>query len=504
LLKSTAAISATLLCGGPAFAARAQVAVRSAKDIINLDPANRIGAEEENVLAAVCQNLVRFKIGSLEWEPDACSRIEQVSDTEIVFDLKRGQMFHGGYGEMTADDVKFSFERFNLPNADGSLNGYADDWAALDHVDVTGRYSGRILLKHAAPSLWLVGICDGSGAILSRKAFEELGPKVSTQLIGSGPYRMSEWRPNEKLVLEANNDYSGPDMPALSSIVIRPISEPRTAELALQADEIAFSAIQPTSRATFEGRDDMNVTEMESIDYTWLGLNVEHPDLIDVRVRRAIRLSIDYDAILNAAYGGAKQARSLLAPNLLGHWDEAPLYSRDVEKARSLLAEAGQSGGFTLTLTILGDAGPQAAAQIIQANLGEIGIRVDIVVLDAGAYWAMGSDDKSKDLQLFLTEFTAKFDPAFQTQWFTSSQVGVWNWERWKNDEFDHLNDEAAQTNDRATREAAYFRMQELMDESAAFIWLTHGVRLFASRKWLVPAMLPNGTNWQLRFFHEA
>ena len=505
MLKSAAALAAStaFLRGTVAFAAQPEAIVRREKDILNLDPANRIGAEEENVLAAVCQNLARCKPGSLEWEPDACSRIEQVSDTEIVFELRKGQLFHGGYGELTAEDVKFSFERFNTPNADGSRNAYADDWAALDRVEVTGSHSGRIILKNPAPSLWLVGICDGSGAILSKKAFEALGPKVSTQLIGSGPYKMTEWRPNEQLVLEANLEYAGKDKAMLPRIVIKPIAEPRTAELALQAGEVALSAIEPTSRANFEGNPDMTVTEMESIDYTWIGLNVEHPDLSDVRVRQAIRLAVDVDSILQAAYGGAQRAKCLLAPKLLGHWNEAPLYSRDIERAQALLTEAGKSG-LTLTMTILGDAGPQAAAQIVQANLAEVGITVNILVLDAGTYWAMGSEDKSRDLQLFLTEFTSKFDPAFQTQWFTSAQVGNWNWERYNNVEFDRLNEEAARTNDAAVRTAAYIRMQQLMDESSAFIWLTHGIRLFANHKWLVPAMMPNGTNWQLRFFHEA
>ena len=86
VLKSAAAMGAyaALFNAAPAFAARTEVVVRREKDIVNLDPANRIGAEEENVLAAVCQNLARCKPGSLEWEPDACTKIEQVSDTEIA------------------------------------------------------------------------------------------------------------------------------------------------------------------------------------------------------------------------------------------------------------------------------------------------------------------------------------------------------------------------------------------------------------------------------------
>ena len=67
-------------------------------------------------------------------------------------------MFHGGYGEMTAEDVKFSYERFITPAADGSKPAYADDWGALDKVEVTGKYTGRILFKNPAPAIWVIGI----------------------------------------------------------------------------------------------------------------------------------------------------------------------------------------------------------------------------------------------------------------------------------------------------------------------------------------------------------
>ncbi len=172
----------------PAFAAREQLVVRFEYDMANIDPANRTGSVEDNLILAVCQNLARFKPGKLEWEPDAAKSINQVSETEIDFELNPGQMFQGGYGEMTAEDVKFSFERFVKPGPDGKKAAYADDFGALDKVEVTGTYTGKLILKNPAPALWVIGICDGSGAILSKKAVEALGDKMATQLIGSGPF----------------------------------------------------------------------------------------------------------------------------------------------------------------------------------------------------------------------------------------------------------------------------------------------------------------------------
>ncbi|MBN8631201.1 MAG: hypothetical protein J0L76_10145 [Rhodobacterales bacterium] len=484
----------------------ASVTLRIADDISNLDPANRVGPVEGNVLFAVCQRLARFKPGSLDWEPDAAKTITQVSDTEIDFELNPGQMFHGGYGEMTAEDVKFSLERFTKPDASGAMVAYADDFAALDHVEVTGTYTGKLILKNPAPAIWVTGICDGSGTILSRKAVEELGAGIATQAIGSGPYVFKEWKAREHILLEANPDYAGADKPAYTQITLKPIVESRTALLALMAGEVALAEADVTSEEELAKAKDSGIESLkiDGIDYTWIGINVEKGALADLKVRQAIRLGIDVQTLLDGAYGGkVGRANSLLAPALLGYWADAPVYQRDPEAAKALLAEAGQTS-LSLTFTCLNDAISQAVAQIAQANLAEIGVTVTINAMDPGAYWAMGSGDASKDLELVLVPYSSKFDPSFQTQWFVGAQVGVWNWQRWKNDEFDQLHKEAAATLDTAVRQEKYVRMQQLLDESASCIWITHGARLFGYAKTLKPSILPNGSDWQLRDFAPA
>jgi peptide/nickel transport system substrate-binding protein len=498
------ALPITGLSSLPAAAAHEELTVRVETDIGNLDPGNRVGSTEDNILFACNQNLARFNPGKLDCGLDAAKSLNQVSETEIDFELNPGQMFSGGYGEMTADDVKFSFERFTKPGPGGKKLAYAEDLGALDHVEVTGKYTGKLILKNPAPALWVIGICDGSGAILSKKAVEELGDKIATTLIGSGPYVLKDWKPKEQFVLEVNPDYKGADKPYFKRIVAKPIAEPKTAVISFLAKEIAFTEVEPTALPQVEADPDSATIKLDGIDYQWIGINVEKPPYTDLRVRQAVRYGIDVDQIIAGAYSGTvSRAKTLLAPGLLGHWEAAPVYQRDVEKAKALLAEAGQTS-FTTTLTCLNDATTQAIAQIVQANLADIGITVNINALDSGAYWAMGDNDKSKDLELTIIPYSSKFDPSFQTQWFVSSQVGVWNWQRWKNPEFDKLHEEAASTTDNDKRQAMYVRMQELLDQSASCIWITHGVRDFAYAKWLKPSVLPNGSNWQFRFFKEA
>lgn len=474
-------------------------------DLRNLDPANRTGPTDVNVILAVCQNLVKFKEGSLEYELDAAEEISQPSDTLIEFKLREGQMFTGGYGELTAEDVKYSFERFIKPGPDGGMVDYADDWSALDNVEVTGKYTGKIHLKNAAPGLWIITLCDGSGSIISKKAYEELGEKTATALIGSGPYVLKEWTPREKFVLAANPDFKGPIPGKFAEIHGRPISELKTAELAFQAGEVHFTKIDPASAKSLGEVEGTNIIQMPGIDYVWIGPNIEKRPFDNLKVRQAIRLGIDVDAILLAAYGGlAPRANSLQAPAVFGYWKDAPVYKRDVEAAKKLLAEAGLPDGFKTRLTILSTAVYQAIAAVVQANLAEIGVEVEIEPLDPGAYWGLGENDASKDLEMSLIEYSGKFDPNFQSQWFVSSQVGLWNWQRWKNAEFDSLHELSGKTTDPKKREEISIQMQKLMDESAAFIWITHNTNAFATKSWLKPGLLPNGNNWQYPFFAEA
>ena len=123
----------------------------------------------------------------------------------IEFTLKEGLKFSGDYGPLTAEDVKFSFERFIKPGPNGAKVDYADDWAALDSVEVTGPLTGKIHLKNPSPAVWLIALADGSGVIISKKAFEALGDKFKTTPIGSGPYILKEWVPRDHFTLVAQS-----------------------------------------------------------------------------------------------------------------------------------------------------------------------------------------------------------------------------------------------------------------------------------------------------------
>lgn len=111
------------------------------------------------------------------------------------------------------------------------------------------------------------------------------------------------------------------------------------------------------------------------------------------------------------------------------------------------------------------------SAQAIQATLSQAGIKLEIKVHDSGSFWSLGDDSKGdrwKDVQLVHNRFSSAPDPYYAAQWFTDDQIGIWNWERFGNPEYNRLHEKAISETDREKRCAMYEKMQTLMEESRA------------------------------------
>jgi peptide/nickel transport system substrate-binding protein len=169
-----------------AYAAGGTLKTRTYADIRSMDPAFSQGVVDEEIHAAIYNKLIQYKPGrEWGWQLDAAAMIEQVDDTHINFALKDNIGFTGGFGAMTAEDVKFSFERI----IDDSLESTnKPDWGPLDHVEVTGERPGTIVLKNAFQPLWSITLPYIAGNIVSKAAFESVGGKIDTQPVAtSGP-----------------------------------------------------------------------------------------------------------------------------------------------------------------------------------------------------------------------------------------------------------------------------------------------------------------------------
>lgn len=468
--------------------------LRSYSDTQVLDPAYRLSAPEGDIMRAIYAGLVGNKPGDeWGWKPVAVESIEQLDPLTIAFTLRDKIGFTDGFGQMTAEDVKFSIERVADP---ANESAYAGDWATLKEVEVKDTLSGIIHLKEAFAPLWNSTLPTPTCSILSKAAVEQAGGRIGAEPIAqSGPYILTEWTPKQRTVLKRNPDWAY-EPGAFEEIRIIPIEDPATAELGFEAGDLdytwtAVSSIQRLKGAPPAGG---RIVEKPSLAYVWLGINQDVAPFDNPNIRRAVQYAIDREAVVDAAYfGAAATSTGIIAPGLPGH-REANLYNYDPDKARELLEQEGATD-LSVTLDILNKAERLTAAQVVQANLADVGIQCEIKQNDSGTFWTLGSKDGDywNKLQLTINRFSMEPDPSWATEWFTPEQIGVWNWERFNSPEFAELNSQGKTELDPGKRDAIYRRMQDLMEESGDYVFLTHEVTGVLYRDGVEPGLKPNG-----------
>jgi len=149
-----------------------------------------------------------------------------------------------------------------------------------------------------------------------------------------------------------------------------------------------------------------------------------------------------------------------------------------------------------LRLDVNSDSRELTAVQVIQWSLRKVGIEVDIRTQDNATFLSLGNEeagDQWQDIQLFFQSFIGGADPYYSLVWFISKQMGQWNWERFSNEEFDRLNDLALATSDEAERGRMYQRMQDIMEESGCYRFVSNGVMPQIVRNTIKPAFTPDG-----------
>lgn len=509
-LKGTAALGLSLssagallaACGGESGTSERStdlLNVHIGADIGSLDPAFQPSQQDFEVAFNIFQNLVAYKPGTWELVNELAEEWEGSEDgLRWDFRLKKGIQFHGGYGEMTAEDVKFSFERIaglTKPNIEST---YQADWSALEEVKVTGKYTGTVVLKQPFAPLMNTTVPINAGQIVSKKAVEELGDKFGANPIGTGPYEFAEWQRGQRVVLKKFKDYSGAadyvEPPVWKQIDFSIIPEENATAIALETGEIDSANLGPSEFGRFEDNDEFRTLEPTSLNYFWIGMNVQHENFKDKNVRLAVRYGIDVPSIIEAAYEGRwTRANALIAPEMpVGYWKDAPVYERDVKKARQYLAKAGAEGRKVQMTATESYPGSKTVAQIVQQNLNEVGFDVEVVIQEEGTF-NRTTPEGNASKQIFYAGFSSNPDPSWSTAWFTCEQVNIWNFLSWCNEDYDELDKRAVRETDQDKRQQMYVEMQKLMDEDVVAVWVTWPTELLAAQSGIKPSVRPDG-----------
>nr|WP_174257776.1 ABC transporter substrate-binding protein [Phytoactinopolyspora alkaliphila] len=305
----------------------------------NLNPVTGHGEDGSSKVYDGLLRLAATENGAPVLEPALAESLPEVNDdaTQWTVTLRDDVTFHDG-SEFDADDVVATFEAILDPEFASPL---ASSYAMLESVEKLGEREVRFHLDHpyaAFDTRMLLGIVPG-------EAVRDPGPveesSLNTDPVGTGPYRLAEWRRGDQLVLEANEEYWG-GVPDVSRLTVVSAPDDNTRAQRMRAGDFDGAWLPPKLAATFEGIDGMDVVANPSADWRGITMPSDHPVTGDRDIRLALNLAVDREAMIETVLAGYGVPAFTLIPEALGvFYDPTAVFEHDVEAARRLLDEAG-------------------------------------------------------------------------------------------------------------------------------------------------------------------
>ncbi|MCK5502187.1 MAG: ABC transporter substrate-binding protein, partial [Tritonibacter mobilis] len=376
-----------------------------------------------------------------------------------VFKLREGVKFHGGE-DFTAEDVVFSFNRAKQENSDmKELIGSITEVRAVDDLTVEIVTDGpNPILPSNLTNLFIMdkGWSEANNTV-NVQDFE--GGEITyatTHANGTGPYVLQSREPDVKTVMTLNENYWGKDQfPVdVTEIVYTPIQNPATRVAALLSGEIDFLQDMPVQDLDrVNGADGLMVRQAPQNRVIFLGLNVGAEDieadnvdgknpLADVRVRKAMSMAINRDAIQKVVMRGQSQPAGMIAPPFVNGWtEEMDAESKtDIEGAKALMAEAGYGDGFSIRLDCPNDryVNDEPICQAAVGMLGQIGIKVNLDAKPKAQHFPLITDSKTDFYMLGWGVPT--YDSEYVFNFLVHGRegdIGTWNNTGFDNDELD-------------------------------------------------------------------
>ncbi len=467
---------ALLLCAVVAPAALARTSkhpdtlvVATTYDAKTLDPYMTNDVASSNAMRQIYETLVTIDDKG-EVVPALAEKVERVDPKTYRFTLKKGVKFHNGE-TLTADDALYSLKRAYEKGASvRHIMGVIDPEGFKKIDDLTF----EVKTKDAMSSFLAALTHFGGGVILNKKAVEAAGDDYGFKPVGTGPYKLVNWKKGDRMELARFEGYHGPK-PEFAKMVLRVIPEAssRTIELESGDVDIAFE-ISSLDVSRIEANKDLKLATLVDNSTTYLGFNCSKPPFDNQKLRQAIAMAINIPASVKAVFrGNAYPANGPVAPNVKYHNDELQVPKADLKKAKELLAEAGYPDGLKTTLWTNSKKVRVDMATIIQAQLKKIGVDVKIQVLEWGAYL---QGLKEFTHQMFLVGWTCQTpDPDMAVYpVFHSTQIGGNNFAAFGDKDVDALLDKARVTPDGPERKAMYFEIQKMLREKTPWVSLAN------------------------------
>jgi len=380
---------------------------------------------------------------SVDFQPQLAREWEIQGDRVHVFRLHKGVTFHNG-DPLTAADIKWNLERVK-DKQQAPIHAWKLE--LLEAIETPDSHTVKLSFSKPYPFLRVAftGSTGRAATILSPRAVKERGKAYGRNPVGTGPFKFVEWKEADYILLEKNPSYwesdaSGGKLPYLDKVLIKIIIEPSTLVAALKTGEVdLINNVVPQ----FVGdlRKDPKLTALSAVGGNWrtIHFNLAKEPFNDKALRKAVTFAIDRKEILDRVeFGEGIVAHGPISPPMGGFYDPAFETGRngqyfDLEQAKTWMKQAKYDGREVLYLS--GNAGTlPRQAEVIQAQLAKIGIKVKIELADFPTFRRRWFQERQWDM--VQVQWDADLDPD-ETLYPELHSGETWNAGKWVNKDFD-------------------------------------------------------------------
>ena len=385
-----------------------------------------------------------FSDDKLELQPRIAESWAPNEDGSVwTFKIRQGVKFHDGT-PLTANDVVTTFDKLINPDG-GSANAQSALGGVLSPGNIEAPDDASVVFNLDAPNgnfPTLVSSANYNAIIIPA----DLDPgDWGKTFQGTGPFKLEKFTPKVGLTVVRNDDYWGPK-PNVDKLDIKFYDEEAPMILALQGDEVDFvEHFSVSGGKALLGDDNVQVIAVKAATHRELHMRTDKEPFTDKRVRQAIALSIDRQALVDGLWEGQADIGndSPFGPLYPSTDTSVPQREQDIDQAKQLLADAGKGDGFTVQLDTWNGFEIPDLAQLVKNYAEQIGVTINLKITDGATYYGDGVFGKSTwlDSVMGITDYGHRPVPnVYLTAPLSGDpKIGVWNSAHFKNDTYDGL-----------------------------------------------------------------
>lgn len=402
---------------------------------------------------------------NMELQPGLAESWEQIDETTWEFKLRTGVKFHNGE-ELKASDVVFSINREKESASTGHIVSFVKEVEAKDDHTVVIK-----LEEPFAPIL--AHLAHTASSIVNEKAVTEAGDDYVSNPVGTGPFKFVSQDAGDKVTLEAFADYYK-GAPKFKTLIIKNVAENATRTIGLETGEIDIAYdIEPNDFDVVRNNDKLELIDDESLSTAYIGFNTQKEPFTDVKVRKALNHAVNVEEIIEVVLeGSGKPATGPINNKVFGYDESLKSYDYDPEKAKALLEEAGKGEGFETKIWTNDNPVRVKIAELVQAQLAEVGVKAEIEIVEWGAYLDRTAAGEHDMFILGWVTVTGDADYGLYALFHSSQKGSAGNRTFFDNAEVDKLLDAGRKESDPQKRLESYKPAQEIIVEEAPQIFL--------------------------------